>query len=320
MYKNVIYCGDCLDILKTLPSESANCCVTSPPYYGLRDYGVDGQIGCEDTPQKYVEKLTEIFGEVFRVLKDDGTLWLNLADSYAGSGKGRNADGRACTGSSISRDINAKFGGRLYKSSTAAAKPKDLLGIPWTVALALRDSGWYLRQDIIWAKGNPMPESVKDRCTKSHEYIFLFSKSKKYYFDNNAIREDAVSLDDMKRRANNGHGKWKTKKAAGTYAVSGKNRSREELYSKDGKRNKRDVWFVNTKPCREAHFATFPDTLIEPCVLAGCPDGGIVIDPFLGSGTTAFVSLRNNRNYVGIEINPEFIEIAERRIKKYACK
>lgn len=287
MESNVIYCGDCLDILKTLPTESVNCCVTSPPYYGLRDYGVEGQIGCEATSQEYVEKLTEIFREVFRVLKKDGTLWLNLADSYAGSGKGRNKDGRACIGSSISRDINAKFGGRLYKSSTAAAKHKDLLGIPWLVALALRDSGWYLRQDIIWAKGNPMPESVKDRCTKSHEYIFLFSKSKNYYFNHEAIKEPAKN--------NNNDGSI-------TY------------------RNKRDVWLVNTKPCRVAHFATFPDSLIEPCVLAGCPEGGIVIDPFLGSGTTAFVSLRNNRNYVGIEINPEFIEIAERRIKKYACK
>lgn len=303
--KNIIHCGDSLEILKAMPSESINCCITSPPYYGLRDYGVQGQIGNENSPQRYVERLTEVFTEVFRVLKSDGTLWLNIADSYAGSGKGRNKDGQACIGSSISRDINSKFGGRLYKSSTTTAKPKDLFGIPWLVALALRDSGWYLRQDIIWAKGNPMPESVKDRCTRAHEYIFLFSKSKKYYFNNSAIRELAkYPFDKRSKRKDN-------RRDTAMNSISGDT----GIY-----RNKRDVWFVNTKPCREAHFAAFPDSLIEPCVLAGCPKDGIVLDPFLGSGTTAFVALRNNRNYVGIELNPKYIEIAERRIEKNTCK
>lgn len=321
MNKNVIYQGDCLEVLRHFPDESINCCVTSPPYYALRDYGMQGQIGNEASPEEYISKLTEIFAEIRRVLKNDGTLWVVIADSYSGSNQGKgtkNLSNKQASNRGTNYMNDKSHQSKL--SRVKGYKPKDLIGIPWMLAFALRNNGWYLRQDIIWAKGNPMPESVKDRCTKSHEYIFLFTKSKKYYFDNSAMREEAVSISDMQRRVNNGHGEWKTKKAAGTYAVSGKHRSREELYSKDGKRNKRDVWFINTKPCKEAHFAVFPDILIEPCILAGCPEGGIVLDPFMGSGTTAFVSMRNNRNYIGIELNPEYIKIAEKRIKMETMK
>lgn len=316
MERNVIYQGDCLEVLKTLSDGSVNCCITSPPYYGLRDYGVPGQLGNENSPEEYIKKLVDVFTEVRRVLADDGTLWVVIADSYAGSNQG--AGTKNLNPKQASNKGTVYMSDRNHKSKSLridGCKPKDLMGIPWLLAFALRESGWYLRQDIIWAKGNPMPESVKDRCTKSHEYIFLLSKSRKYYFDNKALREPAVSIGDMQRRVKNGHGEWKTKKAAGTYAVSGKARSREELYSKDGMRNKRDVWFVNTKPCKEAHFAVFPDALIEPCVLAGSKKGGVVLDPFMGSGTTAIVAARNGRDYIGIELNPDYVEIANRRIK-----
>lgn len=299
---NKIYQGNALDVLKTFSDKSVNCCVTSPPYYGLRDYGVEGQIGNESTPEEYIRKLVEIFNEINRVLTDDGTLWLNISDSYAGSGKGRNKDGKPCKGHSISRDNNTKFGGTLLKSKVESAKPKDLIGIPWMLAFALRDSGWYLRQDIIWAKGNPMPESVKDRCTKSHEYIFLFSKSKKYYFDNESIKEPAKYPYDKRGERND------SRRGLSMNSING---------NTGAYRNKRDVWFVNTKPCKEAHFAVFPDTLIEPCILVGCPENGIVIDPFIGSGTTGMVSKRNNRNYIGIELNSDYIDIANRRIERY---
>lgn len=305
--KNKIYLGNCIDILKTFPDKSINCCITSPPYYGLRDYGVDGQIGNEDTPEKYIENLVKIFEEVKRVLKDDGTLWLNLGDSWAGSNQGsgtKNPTPKQTSNHGTNYMTTESHKSKLSKLE--GYKAKDLIGIPWMVAFALRNSGWYLRQDIIWAKGNPMPESVKDRCTKSHEYIFLLSKSRKYYFDNVAIKEPAVT-----------HPKSRNKKAEG-YQADYPNGDRfsdgERVYGADGLRNKRDVWFVNTKPCKEAHFATFPDTLIEPCVLAGCPENGIVLDPFSGSGTTAMVAKRNNRNYIGIELNPAYIEISNRRI------
>lgn len=276
---NKIYCGDCAEILKQLPDNSINCCVTSPPYYGLRDYGVDKQIGNENTLQEYITKLVEVFNEVKRVLKDDGTLWLNIGDCWAN--------------------------GNLSKYN-GLVKQKELIGIPWLVAFALSDAGWYLRQDIIWAKGNPMPESVKDRCTKSHEYIFLLSKQKKYYFDSESIKEPCVS----KKPAGN-----KNNMNQGRKGKEGWSFNPENSIPKDG-RNKRDVWTVNTKPCKEAHFATFPDTLIEPCILAGCPAGGVVLDPFMGSGTTAIVSKRLKRKYVGIELNKEYIDISKKRMLK----
>ena len=251
MKLNYIYQGNCLEVLKTFEDNCINCCITSPPYYGLRDYGVDGQIGNEDTPEDYVNNLVEIFDEVKRVLREDGALWLNLGDGWA----------------------NKRIG---------EIKQKDLIGIPWMVAFALRESGWYLRQDIIWSKGNPMPESVKDRCTKSHEYIFLLSKNRKYYYNYQAIKEPAVTKPTLRDKNKEGY--------QADYAKGDRFSKGERIYGADGMRNKRDVWNVNTKPCKEAHFATYPDTLIEPCVLAGCPEGGIVLDPFMGAGTTGMVA------------------------------
>lgn len=304
---NKIYLGDCLDVLQTFPNESINCCITSPPYYGLRDYGVEGQIGNEDTPEEYVQNLVNVFEEVRRVLKDDGTLWLNLGDSWAGSNQGagtKNLTAKQESNRGTNYMIREKHKSKLSKLN--GYKPKDLIGIPWMVAFALREAGWYLRQDIIWAKGNAMPESVKDRCTKSHEYIFLLTKSRKYYFDNESIKEPAVTIPKARNK--------KKEEYQADYPNGDRFSAGERVYGSDGKRNKRDVWNVNTKPCKESHFATFPDTLIEPCVLAGCSEGGIILDPFMGAGTTGMVAKRNNRNYVGIELNSNYIQIAESRI------
>jgi DNA modification methylase len=275
-----ILVGDALSQLKKLEDGSVNTCITSPPYWGLRDYGVGGQLGLENTPEEYVENLVNIFREVRRVLKDDGTLWLNLGDSYAGSGKGRNGDGSHGLGSIKQASNRGAVNGILRKNDTGKLKPKDLVGIPWRVAFALQADGWYLRQDIIWHKPNPMPESVKDRCTKAHEYIFLLSKSQKYYFDSEAIKEPTTD-----KRA-------------------------------PGNRNKRSVWTVTTKPFKGAHFATFPLDLIEPCVLAGSPKGGVVLDPFFGSGTTGVVAEKNERRCVGIELNADYVKLAITRINK----
>ncbi len=299
---NKIYQGDVLNVLKTFPDESIHCCVTSPPYWGLRDYGVEGQIGLEKTPEEYVSKMVEVFREVKRVLRDDGTLWLNLGDSYAGNCS-RTSTGRAGLG-------NPREG--VFTKKGEGIKPKDLVGIPWMVAFALRADGWYLRQDIIWHKPNPLPESVKDRCTKAHEYIFLLSKNRKYYFDNEAIKEDAKPESEKR---------YKSTFYTGKKEISGQGRpgnaSNTPGYKKwTGKRNKRSVWTVTTKPFKEAHFAVFPEDLIEPCILAGCPEGGIVLDPFMGSGTTAVVALKHNRNYIGIELNPEYIKIAGKRVSE----
>jgi len=267
--------GDCRETLKTLPEKCVDTVVTSPPYFGLRDYNNPDQIGQEQQPEDFVNELVAVFREVRRVLKDEGTVWLNLGDSYAGSGKNRNGDG-----SINEKGIDSKQGTSLgtvqgnlkpLKAHEIGLKPKDLIGIPWMVAFALRADGWYLRQDIIWSKPNPMPESVKDRCTKSHEYIFLLSKSKKYYYDHEAIK------------------------------VQGS--------------NKRSVWTVTPKPFKEAHFATYPPDLIEPCILAGCPVGGTVLDPFGGSGTTAGVAYLHDRNSILCELNPEYAELVERRIE-----
>ena len=303
MIQNKIICGDCLEVLKTIPDNSINCCITSPPYYGLRDYGVDGQIGLEETPEQYVAKLVAVFAEIKRVLRDDGTLWLNLGDSYAG-GNGRWAgDNRLSAKQTTNRGCintsNIKIPDGL--------KPKDLIGIPWRVAFALQSDGWYLRQDIIWHKPNPMPESVKDRCTKAHEYIFLLSKSQKYYYDAGAIKEKADHPESIHVHKNGN----KMSGVAEDIKFATKPQRTMGGYET---RTRRSVWTVTTKPFREAHFATFPEDLIEPCALAGCPENGTILDPFSGAGTTAVVAKKNFRNYIGIELNPKYVEMAERRI------
>lgn len=284
---DTIYTGDALEVLRGLPDGSVNCCVTSPPYYALRDYGMDGQIGRESSPKEYVSRLTEVFAEVRRVLRPDGTLWLNLGDTYAGRGE-------------------------------EEIKPKDLIGIPWMAAFALRDDGWYLRNDIIWMKENPMPESVKDRCTRCHEHIFLFSKSKQYFFDYKAISEPVTeSTKERLKRGIAGSNKYGAP-IPGQPKVQTINLPREHGSISDGDinplRSKRDVWIVNTVPFKGGHYAAYPPKLVESCILAGCPVGGVVLDPFMGSGTTGMVAKQHDRHYVGIEINPEFAALAEARI------
>lgn len=284
---DTIYTGGALDVLRGLPDGSVNCCVTSPPYYALRDYGMDGQIGRESSPKEYVSRLTEVFAEVRRVLRPDGTLWLNLGDTYAGRGE-------------------------------EEIKPKDLIGIPWMAAFALRDDGWYLRNDIIWMKENPMPESVKDRCTRCHEHIFLFSKSKQYFFDYKAISEPVTeSTKERLKRGIAGSNKYGAP-IPGQPKVQTINLPRGHGTISDGDinplRSKRDVWIVNTVPFKGGHYAAYPPKLVESCILAGCPVGGVVLDPFMGSGTTGMVAKQLDRHYVGIEINPEFAALAEARI------
>ncbi len=298
--------GDALETLKSFKDESIDCCITSPPYYNLRDYGVENQIGLEKTPKEYIKKLLDVFREVKRVLKKDGTLWVNIADSYSSSGKGAATyptKGKQLTnkGSINSPNIsNCEWGG---------IRPKNLIGIPWMLAFGLRDEvGFNLRQDIIWAKPNPMPESVKDRCTKAHEYIFLFSKSNKYYFDAEAIKEPAVSVHD--RRLGFGRLHYRGKRDVKQDFIES---NFVKIYEK---RNKRDVWTIPVKPFKEAHFATFPPELIEPCIKAGCKQNGIILDPFAGAGTTGIVALENNKNFIGIELNPKYCSIAYGRVKK----
>ncbi len=347
---------DCLQGLKQLPDGIVNTCVTSPPYYGLRDYGTaeweggdaecdhidenanktstykvddskreekskaifgttyreicpkcgairkDNQIGLEETPEAFVQKLVEIFREVKRVLRDDGTVWLNLGDSYAGSGMGAANYPHLSSDKQKSNHGSTTAKGR--GGMTYGLKPKDLIGIPWMVAFALRADGWYLRQDIIWHKPNPMPESVTDRCTKSHEYIFLLSKSQQYYYDYESIREKQT-------------GEWRPRDTTVKHPNSGVavpyNRAGN---NEDGHRNRRSVWTVTTRPFSEAHFATFPERLIEPCILAGCPEGGLVLDPFMGAGTTALLAAKKNRHFIGFELNADYIKIAEKRLEK----
>ena len=298
-----ILVGDALEQLKTIPDGTVNTCVTSPPYYGLRDYGVDRQIGLEESPEQNINRLVEVFREVKRVLKDDGTLWVNIGDSYAGSGGAGNQFGQ------LEKGLN-KYK-QASKPHEMGIKPKDLIGIPWMLAFALRADGWYLRQDIIWAKPNPMPESVKDRCTKSHEYIFLLSKSKRYYFDSKGIAEPSVCFGNDPRSKNK-RTPYQQGKSLGN-DFQGKISC--VAYPSNGMRNKRDVWNVPLRSYKGAHFAVYPPKLIEPCVLAGCPVDGWVLDPFLGSGTTALVALQNDRNCVGIELNPVYAQLAEERIK-----
>lgn len=302
---NQIYNSECLQGLKSLPDNSIHCCVTSPPYYGLRDYGNDSQIGLEKTPEEYIQKLVDVFREVNRVLTKDGTLWLNIGDSYAGSMKG--AAGYPDNAMNYKQGTNRETLGKatLVKQCTGC-KSKDLIGIPWMLAFSLRSDGWYLRQDIIWSKPSVMPESVKDRCTKSHEYIFLLSKNKKYYFDNESIAEPTSSFDTVIR----------DRDATKLNNTPGRTKMQGLIRNDYLTRNKRSVWTVATQPLREAHFAAFPEKLIMDCIKAGCPEGGIVLDPFMGSGTTAIVARKLNRNYIGFELNPNYVSIAENRLEK----
>ena len=327
--------GDCREVLKTLPDGSVNCCVTSPPYFGLRDYKVDGQIGLEQTPDAYVAELVAVFREVRRVLADDGTLWLNLGDSYASYRDGKATPDTTrgnSTGTLVPKGEAKNRMASTFKRT--AIKHKDLIGIPWRVAFALQADGWYLRQDIIWHKPNPMPESVKDRCTKSHEYVFLLSKSPRYYFDAEAIAEpvtqstiERLSQPNLENQIGsarvpgktNGNMKAKPPRFGGDkYGDDATDQSRTKsgndyTMPTDGKRNKRSVWTVATQPYKEAHFATFPPKLISPMILAGCPVGGTVLDPFGGSGTTGEVAERYGRNSILIELNPAYIELQKQR-------
>lgn len=305
--KNTIINGNSLEVLKSLPDNSIDCCVTSPPYYALRDYGCDGQIGLEETPEKYIESLCDVFSEVRRVLTPQGTLWLNIGDSYNGNKVGN---------TEVVKNKKVSESNDFHKKLWGGAKPKDLIGIPWMLAFALRSQGWYLRQDIIWHKPNPMPESVTDRCTKSHEYIFLLSKSQKYYFDYESIMEPCADQERNNFQSGsraNGINKDRNDNDLGERSKTWK----PKTIDNQKVRNKRDVWEVNTKPCKEAHFATYPFELIKPCILAGCPENGIVLDPFMGSGTTAIVARSLNRNYLGVELNPEYIKIAHKRLEKH---
>lgn len=341
---NQIFNINCLDGLKQIPDNSIDCCVTSPPYYALRNYGHEQQIGMEETPDEYVTKIVEVFTEVKRALKPDGTLWLNLGDSYAGSWGNYSPHSNApLEGWSEERYDRRAYDDRTWRPLNSKTLPglkkKDIIGIPWMVAFALRSSGWYLRQDIIWNKPNPMPESVTDRCTKSHEYIFLLSKSSKYYFDQEAIKTD-VAKESVKRLAQN------IENQKGSDRVPGKNngnmkavvgnfggkKGREHKVDSDDpnfrngheqfgrpyyaelKANKKTVWTVSTKPFKEAHFATFPEDLIVDCIKAGCPNDGVVLDPFMGAGTTALVARKLNRNFIGFELNPDYISIANKRL------
>jgi DNA modification methylase len=347
--------GDCRAIMRQWATNGVKVqmCVTSPPYFGLRDYGVAGQLGAEKTPDEYVTAMVETFRAVRDVLADDGTLWLNLGDSYAGSwgnygghnrGKG-NSQRPIINGSKAHQE--AYEGLEHWRPPTSnkfeGIKNKDLIAIPWMVALALRTDGWYLRQDIIWAKPNPMPESVRDRCTKAHEYIFLLSKSPRYYFDPEAIAEPVApstiarmnqpTLDGQNGSERipgktNGNMKAVLKGRGGKTAFRGQGHMRDGdgPANRDGKemkevgvgdtRNRRSVWTVTTKPFKGAHFATFPPDLIEPCILAGSRPGDIVLDPFMGSGTTAGVALKHGRQYLGCELNPEYGLLHDSRIAK----
>lgn len=342
-----ILLGDCREQLKKLPDESVHCVVTSPPYWGLRDYGIDGQLGLEHSLGEHVGTMVEVFREVRRVLRKDGTLWLNYGDSYATSVNGRSAadtkelghDDRTFrdkpfstvgpiydpNGGQVPDNKNPKsragatdnkgnkgsdFGGRIRAGGYL--KPKDLCGIPWRVAFALQEDGWWLRQDIIWSKPNPMPESIRDRCTKAHEYLFLMAKSERYYFDQEAISEP-VTASTIERLS-----QPTLEQQEGSWRVPGKTNGSMKAVDHGPNRNKRSVWEVTTQPFSEAHFATFPPDLIEPCILAGCPKDGTVLDPFGGAGTTGMVADRLGRNAILIELNPAYIQIADKRLREDA--
>lgn len=309
-----IIIDDALNGLSQLKSESVDVCVTSPPYYNLRNYDADGQIGFESTPQEYIDRLVAVFREVKRVLKPDGTLWIVIADSYAGSGKGRYKNGITIE-KALSKKQQGNKGtwmGTLEKTTTNGYKPKDLIGIPWLLAFALRDDGWFLRSDIIWDKsGNVFPESVKDRCTKAHEYIFMLSKNRKYYYDAEAIKEP-VAESSLKRAKYGWHGKGDH--GQGNYAGLGSVEKMGSRFVNANGRNKRDVWHINTHAYKNEHFASYPPELIRPCILAGSKKGGIVLDPFIGSGTTAMVALQEGRDYIGIDIQAKYKDLIEERL------
>ena len=344
MQTNIIHRGDVRDVLKRLPDESVHCVVTSPPYWGLRDYGVDGQIGLEDSPEAFVAAMVEVFREVRRVLRKDGTCWINLGDSYAASSLSHHGRGKA-GGPENPRRVKAQ-----------GLKAKDLVGIPWRVALALQDDGWWLRSDVVWSKPNPMPESVTDRPARAHEYVFLLTRSPRYFYDAEAVRESSqsktrqserslsfnreVAEPDRPGQTYSQHRKGRQPWPQG-WATSGKHDARshnkkskrrtvrpcdtrgggqgtgEMTYPAHG-RNLRTVWEIATHPFPEAHFATFPPALVEPCIKAGCPSGGVVLDPFMGAGTVGLVATKLGRRYVGIELNPEYAAMAERRIQREA--
>lgn len=350
---NKVYHSDCIEFLKTVPDNFVDCCVTSPPYFGLRDYGHDGQIGLEETPEQYVQNIVAVFEEVRRVLKPEGTLWLNLGDSYCGTATGSGDQTSSTLQGGKGTQIEA--GKRPHKKPGNGVKQKDLIGIPWMVAFALRSAGWYLRQDIIWHKPNPMPESVTDRCTKAHEYIFLLSKSAKYYYDQDAIRTPVrdSTVQRMMQQIENQKGSSCPSKSNGPMKAVGPGRKPRpgidthgnqgsetgiKAYSHrgagdkkltghsgnfdadgnligDGMANKKSVWTVTTKPFKEAHFATFPEDLIVDCIKAGCPEGGIVLDPFMGAFTTAVVAKKLNRKFTGSELNRGYVKMGNKRLR-----
>jgi len=307
---NTIEFGDCRDTMRKWKEQGikAQTCVTSPPYYGLRDYGHEGQIGLEETPKEYIKSMVEVFRCVWDVLEDDGTLWLNIGDSYARQGgresdQPRHWDGREKTSGSMHNTRMAQDIG---------LKPKDVIGIPWMLAFALRADGWYLRQDIIWHKPNPMPESVQDRCTKAHEYIFLMSKSQKYYYDHEAIKEPIKGEPETRDKNAEGY--------QANYANGDRFSKGAKVFGADGMANKRSVWSIPVKPYSGAHFAVFPEELIEPCILAGAPVGGIVLDPFMGSGTTAQVAQNLGRQYLGCELNPDYKPLQKKRVAQQSLE
>ena len=350
MSRATLYCGDALDVLRTLPDGLARCCVTSPPYWGLRDYGVAGQLGLERTPEEYVAKLVAVFREVRRVLADDGTLWLNLGDCYAGSGKGGNPDAGKQATNRGSQTVGVLYGtGKTAREAAVTnvtrttfpdggIKAKDLVGIPWRVAFALQADGWWLRSDIIWSKPNPMPESVTDRPTRAHEYVFLLSKAARYYYDAEAIAEPGSVNEpwggapaDGGQKAQSVRGDKGRLGVPARRAAYHRGHSRRHAGSNDrwdamerseqcwGTRNARSVWTIATQPYAAAHFATFPEELARRCILAGSAPGDTVLDPFAGSGTVGQVATGNGRNALLIELNPAYIELARQRIGPMLC-
>ncbi|WP_122613979.1 DNA-methyltransferase [Pseudomonas viridiflava] len=333
-----ILVGDCIDMMRTLPDESVHTCVTSPPYYGLRDYGVEGQIGLEETPAEFIARLVDVFREVRRVLRTDGTTWVNMGDSYATGGGGGGGSYMAERGDGAWQGKGSATG---LRSAPEGLKHKDLMGMPWRLAFALQEDGWYLRQDIIWSKPNPMPESTRDRCTKAHEYIFLLSKSRQYYYDQDAVKEPvaASSIVRLAQDLEQQHGSdrvpgkfngpmkavrarrdsFKRDDSKRGQAIPGQSvgthrPDREESAYPLDMRNKRSVWSVPTVGFKGAHFATFPPDLIRPCILAGAPRGGLVLDPFGGAGTTSLVSMQEGRRSIICELNPEYAALARARI------
>jgi DNA modification methylase len=328
-----VFCGDVLETLKTIPNESVQCVVTSPPYWGLRDYGEVGQLGLEKTPEEYVLKMVDVFSEVRRALKDDGVMFLNLGDTYSAHKDCKSVSdslrvgGRSEIANVIDKGKSFSRDTKMLKSQ--GLKNKDLIGIPWMVAFALRADGWYLRQDIVWSKPNPMPESVTDRCTKSHEYIFLLTKSGKYYYDSDAIKEpSAIQGDDRKGRANQNHKSMPDQQRNGIRprgresvmrgGFNGKTNvmtGRESFRAVTEMRNKRDVWLITTKPYKEAHFATFPKEIPEICIKSGSREGDTILDPFNGSGTTLKMAALLGRKGIGIDLSEAYCKLSVKRLK-----